>query len=582
RAILEGVFYGAFPFIFILMLTPLMGKVFQGYLTVLFSLQLWFPLEAIVNLFTSLKMKEMLVAAGQSNAYGALAVDTLSGFPYMYQLTQEMLAAAWAFELIIPVLAYSLVRGGEYALTHAIGSFTSMSQRAGSAPAHAAATGNIGLGNVGMGSVNWDNVSAHGHDISYRTNLGAAMNVSSGGTWGPHGFSFRRATVDGFSQSMGHVVSAGLREAATTSMEAGNTHLAQASKSADATFQKTRSFANALEHSHGHTRSSQAAEELGYVKDAQEARQALIQKGIDLGFSREAMTQYANAYGVGGAVGGGLGKEGKGFGAFLKGDLSRNHQEIGKVNDRFQELERWSQDNRISERISRGQRVVDSYAADTRDNELSRTAREIRAGQTETVGHVEQASTHFREAENYSKTADKAAKMDYSTAAQIEHMYLKTVDPETKAAYAKGDDLALVAGGAAWAKEHAPELQKALGDAAGFEAPIIEKPVDNTATGAIPTVDGAAKANVGRIPSAPAGYGSAKDDVHSGEQYIRASLQGNEQAMRETEDNLDTAKGRMENVGSGIMKDANEPGIWSVTRGTNKQTVEEAEEKRKR
>jgi len=572
RAILEGVFYGAFPFIFILMLTPLMSKVFQGYLTVLFSLQLWFPLEAIVNLFTSIKMKEMLVAAGQTNAYGALALDTLSGFPYIYQLTQEMLAAAWAFEIIIPVLAYSLVRGGEYALTHAIGSFTSMSQRAGSAPAHAAATGNIGLGNVGMGSVNWDNVSAHGHDTSYRTNLGASMSVASGGTWGPHGFSFRRATVDGFSQSMGYVVSTGLREAATTSMEAGNTHLAQASKSADATFQRTRSFAGALEHSHGHTRSSQAAEELGYVKDTQEARQAMIQKGIDLGFSREAMTQYANTIGLGGNY------------KIATASIGRDHREIGRTTDAASHLERWSQDNRIAERISRGQKVVDSYAADTRDNELSRTAKEIRAGQTETAGHLEQASKHFREAENYSQTADKAERMDYGTAAQIEHMYLKAVDPETKAAYAKGDDLALVAGGASWAQEHASELQKALGDAARFEAPVIEKPVDHTGVTAIPTVNETAKANAAPIPTTPAGYGSARHDVHTGERYIRASLQGNEQAIQQAEDAVDMAKGRMESISPELREEAIEPGFNGITRslGTNAGTAQEAEERRKR
>lgn len=582
RAILEGVFYGAFPFIFILMLTPLMGKVLQGYILVLLSLHLWFPLEAIVNLFTSIKMREMLIATGNTGAYGPLAIDTLSGFPYMYQLTQEMLSAAWCFEIVIPVLAYSLVRGGEYALTHAIGTFTSMTQRAGMAGAHTAASGNVSLGNVGMGGVNWANVSAHGHDISYRTNLGASMNVSSGGTWGPHGFSFRRATVDGFSQSIGYVASMGLREAATESKEAGSAHLTQASKSADATLQRTRSFTSALEHSHGHTKSTQAAEETAYVKDAQEAKQALVQKGIDLGFSREAMTQYVNTLGLQGGIGN------KGTAGFFSGslgiDASRRHQETGKVAESAQELERWIHDNKIGERISRGQKVVDSYAADTRDSEMSRTAKEIRAGQTETIGHQDQASKHFREAEGYTKAAERAERMDYGTAAQIEHMYLKGADAQTKAAYAKGDDLELVAGGAAWAKKHAPELQKMLGDASGFETPAIEKPADHTGASVIPTVNEAAGTNAAHIPSTPDKYGSTRDDVHTGERYIRASLQDTETRMRQAEETVDAAKGRVESITPEIREEAVEPGFKGITRslGTNRSTAEEAEERRKR
>lgn len=92
------------------------------------------------------------------------------------------------------------------------------------------------------------------------------------------------------------------------------------------------------------------------------------------------------------------------------------------------------------------------------------------------------------------------------------------------------------------------------------------------------------KANAGRIPATPAGYGSAKHDVHTGERYIRASLQGNEQAMRQAEDAVDTAKGRIENICPEIRKEAVEPRFKGITRslGTNAGTAEEAEERRKR
>lgn len=221
-----------------------------------------------------------------------------------------------------------------------------------------AATGNVNLGNIGMGGVKWDNVMAHGHDASYRTNLGASTNVSAGGTWGPFGTSFQRATVAGFSQTMGSIVSSGFTERATESVEAGKSHLAQASKSADATMQKTKSFVDALEHSQGHTKTHQATKELAYVKDAQEAKSSLIQKGVELGFSREAVTQYANTVGLAGGV------QGRGgLFARLGGGLSRDHRETGRVLDNSKELEQWAKQNRTEERISRGQRVVDSYAA---------------------------------------------------------------------------------------------------------------------------------------------------------------------------------------------------------------------------
>jgi hypothetical protein len=174
--------------------------------------------------------------------------------------------------------------------------------------------------------------------------------------------------------------------------------------------------------------------------------------------------------------------------------------------------------------------------------------------------------------------------MDYGTAAQIEHMYLKGADAQTKAAYAKGDNLELIAGGAAWAKKHAPELQKMLGDASGFETPAIEKPVDRTGAGVIPTVNEAAGTNAAHIPPTPAQYGSAKDDVHTGERYIRTTLQNTETRIRQAEETADAAKGRVESISPEIREEAVEPGLKGITRslGTNRSTAEEAEERKKR
>ena len=577
RAILEGVFYGAFPFIFILMLTPLMGKVLQGYIVVLVSLQLWFPLEAIVNLFTNIKMKQMLVAAAGTGAYGAGAVDTLAGFPYMYQITQEMLSAAWAFEIIVPVLAYSLVKGGEFALTHAIGNLTSTTQSAGARAGQMAATGNINMGNVGMGGVKWDNVMAHGHDASYRTNMGAATNVSAGGSWGPFGTSFQRATVAGFSQTMGSIVSSGFTERATESVEAGKSHLAQASKSAEATMQRTKSFVDALEHSQGHTKSHQAAEELSYIKDAQEAKSALVQKGVELGFSREGMTQYANSIGVDGGIG-----CGSSFFARLGGKASRDHREMGRVADSAKDLDQWAKQSRIEERIGRGQKVVDSYSTDAKSSQMSKSAKEIRAGQSETVGHLDQASAHFKEADSYTKAAEQAERMDYGTAANIEHMFLKDADPKMKAAYARGDDPALMVTGMTWAKENAPELLKKIENASGFSIPAIEKLSEPIGLVSIPSVADSARKNAGQIPASPSGYNRTRDDVHREQKDIGKSVQATEsRILSESVSLADKTEKRIGKISSEIKYEAGGPGAGSVLRGTNHKISEETKKRRK-
>lgn len=124
----------------------------------------------------------------------------------------------------------------------------------------------------------------------------------------------------------------------------------------------------------------------------------MIQKGVELGFSREAATQYANTIGATAGIQGGLALFGK-----LGGGLSRDHREIGRVTDSSRDLEKWSRENKIQERITRGQRIVDSYASDTRDGQLSRTAKEIRAGQIESVTHMTQTS------DNYNLTAIRAS-----------------------------------------------------------------------------------------------------------------------------------------------------------------------------
>ena len=60
RGLLQGMLYGIFPAVIFLAMTPLAARIIPAYLIAMFWTELWNPIYAIVNLFSSLKLARAL------------------------------------------------------------------------------------------------------------------------------------------------------------------------------------------------------------------------------------------------------------------------------------------------------------------------------------------------------------------------------------------------------------------------------------------------------------------------------------------------------------------------------------------
>lgn len=153
KIVLEVMFYGAFPLVFLMCLLPIGAQVLKGYFTAFIWLQAWAPLYALMNLVMSTYYghKTMAKAAG----YG-MSVVTRSGI-----LAVQHDAAVMAGYMLwfVPFIAAGLAKG-MVSVTGLATSMLSVPQSAANASANEVATGNISLGNSNLDNLSHSNISS--------------------------------------------------------------------------------------------------------------------------------------------------------------------------------------------------------------------------------------------------------------------------------------------------------------------------------------------------------------------------------------------------------------------------------------
>ena len=166
RGLLQGMLYGIFPAVIFLAMTPLAARIIPAYLIAMLWTELWNPIYAIVNLFSSLKLERAL----EPYTDGALTV--ISRGSVVHESDMAMAVAGLA-ATIVPMIAYYVVSASQHAVVGAVQQFMGPTQSISTQTAGAHAAGNVSLGNVSVATGRYDTVTANKSDVARESVTGS-------------------------------------------------------------------------------------------------------------------------------------------------------------------------------------------------------------------------------------------------------------------------------------------------------------------------------------------------------------------------------------------------------------------------
>ncbi len=195
--VLETLIYGIFPIAFVFMLVSLLqGKAILMYFKLLFWLQLWPPMFAILNYAMTVYGAEATAAQAliSGGATPTLSMMTVGG---IRQVNADMAAMAGYLSWIIPMFSWAIASGTGFAATQLAGAIGGVAQSTGSSAAAAAATGNLSLGNVALRNTSAGNYSAQNSGM-FTNSANPTLNTGIGSRTDPKTGATYRETAGGF------------------------------------------------------------------------------------------------------------------------------------------------------------------------------------------------------------------------------------------------------------------------------------------------------------------------------------------------------------------------------------------------
>lgn len=158
-SVLKGLIYASFIFIVPFMIISGGMNRYLTYLTGVVSLQLWAPLSAILNLFIELYSGVI----GSSITGGVLTYAT---FNESHAAIDKIVTVASGLQWAIPLLAYSIAKGGSHAFINLASNIGSTSQGAASMAASEVTTNSRSLDNISIGNMQRAQQFAHKTDLN--------------------------------------------------------------------------------------------------------------------------------------------------------------------------------------------------------------------------------------------------------------------------------------------------------------------------------------------------------------------------------------------------------------------------------
>ena len=163
------IIYGAFIFLFPMMILTGGITKYKAWITWAFSLALWSPLFSMINMVIDF-------------AYQPATIVSYSTWSTELQKFDAIASLAANLSLIIPFLSYGLTRMAEGGFIHLAGSIMANANSAASAMASEKASGRREWDNESIRNKNNDNVSSNKHDSSMQYVSGAARTMMSDGS----------------------------------------------------------------------------------------------------------------------------------------------------------------------------------------------------------------------------------------------------------------------------------------------------------------------------------------------------------------------------------------------------------------
>ena len=180
KNVFEGILYGSFVFVFLMLLFPFGLAVLRNYAYSLLWVQLWAPLYAILNLYVNFYAQyHSLGATTLGSGAQGLTLSTVSG---LAQVNADMSGLAGYLSLSVPLIASGIVTGMHRILSHVAQYVGGAVQSSASASAGEAASGNFSLANTHFSSHSAHNTSANHFDTTARTFSGMITNQMPGGS----------------------------------------------------------------------------------------------------------------------------------------------------------------------------------------------------------------------------------------------------------------------------------------------------------------------------------------------------------------------------------------------------------------
>ena len=460
RSAAEGLLYGLFPLLMLLLFTPLGAMVLKTYGIGFLWLQFWGPLFAILNLLSSIQAERMLMA------YASEGI-TLKTYRTLETLTADGLAIAGVLSLAVPAIAWAIASGTFAGLAQAAGMVTGSAQGTASSAASSA-----GMGNVSTGNVSLSTLSANKFNPAVGSTTGVTSRhygASLEGGYAPAHYGYvtpaggaTQLTLSslggGISVQVGKRASRELQEAyGQTMQQAKETFTSEAAQFRESLArQSERQTSAQAEHSYGQTFdqekssqqmrmsaavdrvSNQLSEKFGVSgEEAREiAQQALFTKSVSAGGELSA------------SLGKQLGKLGIGLkgGGGLRGEKRDNEQ--AKVQAKHQQAfdeafnafsdqesrEAWSLHEQA--RSSEQARHAHTTATGERESTTAGTARESQQqqGLRALASQLQSLSTQMSQAEGSSVTLNQD-----QTAALVQYISRQSGRPESQVATQIGD-----------------------------------------------------------------------------------------------------------------------------------------------
>lgn len=164
RGVLEAIFYGVFLIVVLVALFPDARGVVSTYVKGLLWVQLWNPIFAIVNMTSTIAHKNMLL----NSSYVFNDGLSLSSVQRISDSSDIILAITGLVMIMVPGLAWGILKGGEVAMGGILSSLTSRAERI---------LERTSMGNVDYGNVRYDNIDAHKYNFARVLTTGQAHNI---------------------------------------------------------------------------------------------------------------------------------------------------------------------------------------------------------------------------------------------------------------------------------------------------------------------------------------------------------------------------------------------------------------------